>query len=58
MLIIENIVSLFIVDTYICSINALQLMKYQMEKHGWTYEQWREYMVVYRYHLDKITIKK
>jgi len=44
---IENIIELFINDTYICAVQALQLMKYQMEKYGWTKEQWNEYYFTY-----------
>ena len=36
-ILVENVVKLFVNDTHICSVNALQLMKYQMEKEEGTY---------------------
>lgn len=51
---VENVVKLFVNDTHICEVNALQLMKYQMEKHNWTYEQWTEYYQIYRNNLNSI----
>lgn len=56
-ILVENVVSLFINDTHICSVNALQLMKYQMEKHNWSYEEWNEYYQIYRNSLNKIGLK-
>jgi len=53
-ILVENVVKLFVNDTHICAVNALQLMKYQMEKHNWTYEQWNEYYQVYRNNLNNI----
>ncbi len=50
----HNVVKLFVNDTHICAVNALQLMKYQMEKHNWTYEQWNEYYQVYRNNLNNV----
>lgn len=30
-------------------------MKYQMEKHKWSYEQWNEYFQIYRDNINKIS---
>ena len=53
-ILVENVVKLFVNDTHICAVNALQLMKYQMGKHNWTYEQWNEYYQVYRNNLNNV----
>ena len=53
-ILVKNVVKLFVHDTHICAVNALQLMKYQMEKHNWTYEQWNEYYQVYRNNLNNV----
>ena len=52
--IIENIVKIFVFDTFVCSINGLQLLHYQTEKHGWPYETWLEMFTLYRNNLGKI----
>ncbi len=51
---LSDVVKLFVNDTHICAVNALQLMKYQREEHNWTYEQWNEYYQVYRNNLNKV----
>lgn len=53
-ILVENLMKLFINDTHICAVNALQLMKYQMEKHNWTYEQWNIYYKLYIRNLNNI----
>lgn len=57
-IIIENVIQLFVNDTHICAVNALQLLKYQMEKHKWTYEQWNEYFQIYRNNIKNIGLIK
>lgn len=47
MFIIENIHKIFILDTLICSINGFELSSFQMNKHNWTYLQWKEYKNLY-----------
>lgn len=47
-LIKENIIKLFLQDTHICAVQGLQLMKYQIEKHKWSNDQWNEYYKIYR----------
>lgn len=54
MILTDNIVKLFVTDTFICATHALQLMKYQMEKHGWTTEQWNEYYKIYTDNLNHV----
>lgn len=52
----KNIINLFIQDTHLCSVHGLQLMKYQIEKHGWTSEQWNEYYEIYKQSLHRVVI--
>lgn len=52
----HNIAKLFVTDTFICATHALQLMKYQMEKHGWTQPEWEEYYRIYTSHLNQIGV--
>lgn len=56
MIIKDNIIKIFVVDTLICSTQALQLMKYQMEKHAWSQEEWEEYYKIYQDNLNKIEL--
>lgn len=52
----KNIINLFVQDTHLCSVHGLQLMKYQMEKHGWTSEQWNEYYEIYKQKISSFTV--
>ena len=57
-IIVENIVKTFVTDTFICSVQALQLMKYQMKKHMWTKEQWDEYYNVYLNNINNVGLNE
>ena len=55
---VEGIVKVFIIDTLVCSVQLLQLKKYQMEKHNWKLEQWEEYFQIYKNNLNNIGLIK
>jgi hypothetical protein len=44
----QNIIDLFRVDTYLCSIlGGYTLKTYMMNKHKWDESQWKEYHSIY-----------
>ena len=51
---IDNIIKLFVTDTYICSTSNLDLRSYQQNKHGWNYETWNEYFQIYRTNINNV----
>lgn len=53
-IIVKNVVKQFVIGTDMCALHGLQLMKYQMEKHGWSREQWDEFYEVYKNNLNNI----
>ena len=55
MFIVENIVRTFVVDTLICSKDCEhELRRYMMDKHGWSFETWNNYLKIYVDHLDRV----
>lgn len=48
MYLIENIIKVFMFDTFICSINNLCLSNYMKNKHKWNKEQFEEYLELYK----------
>lgn len=52
----SSIAKLFATDTLICAINHIGLMDYQMQKHGWTFEQWNEYFTIYRTNINNLCV--
>ncbi|MBV1928164.1 MAG: hypothetical protein KUG81_01455 [Gammaproteobacteria bacterium] len=50
----ENVIKLFVVDSYIQSLSQSgkeTLKKFMMKKHGWNTKNWRAYHKIYKEHL-------
>ncbi len=55
----EEIVKLFVADTFIVSCNKLGgLKEYIIKKHAWNDTQYREYLSVYMNNIYKVKIQK
>jgi len=57
-ILVENIIKTFVIDTYICAVNGVNLRLYQMEKHMWGFEQWNEYYQTYHNNINNIGLIK